>query len=264
MAIIIDAFLGHAETFSLPIKQYEINEFARVWSLYDPEATGFILTDDLDSLIVDLANNEETKELIVLRELILEDENARNRFIGKLKIPLYEQFKKVMYYDVLQQLCHKKNLLEFNKEKINKERIMMTMLKAFGAKFTDSYDPINIVMGRKQETIVIDFDKTIKDLGDMDASIELMQSLHYHSIRVHYEITHTADTLTNIHLTHEERKNMDDEELVRISRLNVEEDDDIYLYTTLHVYYTNLIKNRWLVRVKERRPEIFAPATPTK
>ena len=77
IAIIIDAFLGHAETFSLPIQQFEINEFMRIWSYYDPDATGFIKLEDLEGLIVDLANSDEGQGLIVLRELIMKDEKAR-------------------------------------------------------------------------------------------------------------------------------------------------------------------------------------------
>ena len=46
---------------------------------------------------------------------------------------------------------------------------------------------------------------------------------------------------------------MQEDELVELSRLDVVEDDDVYLYTTLHVYYTSMIKKRWLEVVKERK-----------
>ena len=46
---------------------------------------------------------------------------------------------------------------------------------------------------------------------------------------------------------------MQEAELVELSRLDVVEDDDVYLYTTLHVYYTSMIKKRWLEVVKERQ-----------
>lgn len=39
-----------------------------------------------------------------------------------------------MFYDVLQQLCHKKNILYFNKAKITKKRRINKVLKAFGVR----------------------------------------------------------------------------------------------------------------------------------
>ena len=42
MAIIIDAFLGETDHFKLPIQPYALYEFQKIWSEYDPEATGFI------------------------------------------------------------------------------------------------------------------------------------------------------------------------------------------------------------------------------
>ena len=106
------------------------------------------------------------------------------------------------------------------------------ILQALGAKFADTYDPVRIVMGRKQESISIEFDKSIQDLADMDANIELIQNLRRHSQRIHEDISHLADTLTNIHYSDEERRSMSDEELVRLSRADVEGEDDIFLYTT--------------------------------
>ena len=50
-------------------------------------------------------------------------------------------------------------------------------MRAFGAKAIDSYDEINIVMGSKKESVVIDFDKTIMDLGDNDTQIQLLLRL---------------------------------------------------------------------------------------
>ena len=37
-----------------------------------------------------------------------------------------------MFYDTLQQLCEKKNLLQFNKERIQKDKEMANVLKQFG------------------------------------------------------------------------------------------------------------------------------------
>lgn len=84
VAIIIDAFLGNAEMFSLPIQVYEINEYTLLWSKYDAEATGFMAISDLENFLLDMAKSPEGKGIIVLHELLIKDENHRKRFIGKL------------------------------------------------------------------------------------------------------------------------------------------------------------------------------------
>ena len=49
-----------------------------------------------------------------MKKLVINDKKILKRFIGLLRIPTYNQFSQVMIYDVIQQLCHKKNLLYFN------------------------------------------------------------------------------------------------------------------------------------------------------
>ena len=36
IAIIIDAFLGQTDHFKLPVQEYSLQEFVRIWSHYDP------------------------------------------------------------------------------------------------------------------------------------------------------------------------------------------------------------------------------------
>ena len=102
VAIIIDAFLGQAEMFDLPIQQFQIRQFELAWSKYDPSATGFIDLKDLEALLLDLAKSNDGKDLIVLRDKFMSDEAIRRLYIGMLRIPLFHQLKKVMFYDVLQ------------------------------------------------------------------------------------------------------------------------------------------------------------------
>lgn len=70
--------------------------------MYDPEATGFILLTDLEALILELANSDDACGLVVFRDLIRTDKSVRRLYIGMLKVPLYHQLTKVMFYDVLQ------------------------------------------------------------------------------------------------------------------------------------------------------------------
>ena len=39
----------------MAVKEKSVEDFQRLWSQYDPEATGFITVGQLDRLLVDLA-----------------------------------------------------------------------------------------------------------------------------------------------------------------------------------------------------------------
>lgn len=67
MVIIIESFLGHAEVFALPISSLQVTTFAKIWSRYDPDATGFLALTDLDSFFLDLIEKSKaTRELLKL------------------------------------------------------------------------------------------------------------------------------------------------------------------------------------------------------
>ena len=98
VAVIIEAFLGTAEIFSSPLQKYHIDEFTRVWKLYDSLAVGFIQLTELDNFIYELSRSQEGSEMIGLN---LENDENRARFISQLKIPTYRMFQQVMFYDCL-------------------------------------------------------------------------------------------------------------------------------------------------------------------
>lgn len=62
------------------------------------------------------------------------DEEMRQRFITMLNIPTYKQMKYVMFYDVLQQLCDKVNLLKFTKPRNKEEKARSEAMKKMGIK----------------------------------------------------------------------------------------------------------------------------------
>ncbi len=101
IAIIIDAFLGQTDHFKLPVQEFSLSEFVRLWSFYDPEATGYIKVTDLEPLISDLMQSSDGKELVVLRDRLESDPRVLRRFVTNLTIPLYKQLSHVMFYDVL-------------------------------------------------------------------------------------------------------------------------------------------------------------------
>ena len=149
IAIVIDAFLGQTFHFDLPIKKYSLTEYVNIWSKYDPKATGFIDIDKLKAFIVELAKSSDGHELIIWHEKVLTNFTHRRRFVALLSIPTYDQFKKVMFYDVLQQLCDKKNLLKHSeelKEQVEKSKILR--------RFDTSHiqDDLNTLMNASENT----------------------------------------------------------------------------------------------------------------
>jgi hypothetical protein len=77
---------------------------------------------------LELIKSSEAKDLVIFPDKIAKNARIRTKFIAKLQIPTYCQLTKVMFYDVLQQLCNKKNLMLFNdgkmKESIRKRLVL--------------------------------------------------------------------------------------------------------------------------------------------
>lgn len=89
-----------------------------IWSKFDPDASGFIAVRDLESFIMELAESKEGSALVIFKDKILENKSIRDRFLRKLNIPTYYQLKKINFYDTLQQLCDKVNLLNYKKDQV--------------------------------------------------------------------------------------------------------------------------------------------------
>ena len=65
IAIILDSFAGQADAFNLPVKQNAVDDFVGIWSKYDPGATKFINANDLEQLIIDVAESDGASELLI-------------------------------------------------------------------------------------------------------------------------------------------------------------------------------------------------------
>ncbi len=71
-------------------------------------------------------------------------------------------------------LCHKVNLVNFNKQQVKDERRRAKVLKQFGLlKVRDEFD---FVMNDNHETRV-DFEKLIRNMGRLNPKIKLMIKL---------------------------------------------------------------------------------------
>lgn len=67
IAIILDSFAGQAGAFALPVNQNSIDSFVVLWSKkeYDPHAVGYITPTQLEQLLIDLAESEDAKSLLL-------------------------------------------------------------------------------------------------------------------------------------------------------------------------------------------------------
>jgi hypothetical protein len=75
---VVDTFIGQSVAFSLPIKQNDIDEFVKLWSDYDPEATGYITVDKLDPFLAAL--NKTEAGFFIRNKEEMEDDTQRVSF----------------------------------------------------------------------------------------------------------------------------------------------------------------------------------------
>jgi hypothetical protein len=55
IAIVVDTYIIRKEQNEIAVKDLDVDEFARCWSLYDNYATGEIKIEDFDDFILDLS-----------------------------------------------------------------------------------------------------------------------------------------------------------------------------------------------------------------
>ena len=55
IAIIIDAFFGQTDLAAMPVKEKSMEDYQRIWSKYDRDATGLIKVSELGRFLTDLA-----------------------------------------------------------------------------------------------------------------------------------------------------------------------------------------------------------------
>jgi len=99
IAIVIDAYSGQAQVASLPVSQRDIDTFVEAWSKFDPEASGYISTIDLEDLLIDLCATD-CSMMDEVRPFI-DNEVCRDNFVMGLDIPTHNSFSSFMFYDVI-------------------------------------------------------------------------------------------------------------------------------------------------------------------
>ena len=194
IAIIIDSFAGQADAFNLPVNQNAIDQFVEIWSQYDPHATSFLDARDLEQFLIDLAESDSARELLLSPASMVPqfggdttggeqdfDKNCmrRRRYMAMLDIPMYEDFKRVMFYDVLQQLTLLVVMQRYNAKKIksNKAKLKAISTMKYGCS-TPNDDTLGaMAAGRFQAEYDVDFHDFSSGNGKLDAKIELMNEL---------------------------------------------------------------------------------------
>ena len=97
-----------------------------------------------------------------------------------LKIPLYDQMHKVMFYDVLQQLCDKVNLKNFSKERNRDQRVIGHAMTLLGLK---NQDELDVIMSANDSN-AFDFAETVLLMGKLNPKIKLMMELQKGALMV--------------------------------------------------------------------------------
>ena len=80
----------------------QIEEFRRLWSEYDPEATGLIEVFELKDLIDDLREDEAG---LLKYGKFLDSDKQIDLFIAELEIPTYNNFRNYHFLDVLNSIA---------------------------------------------------------------------------------------------------------------------------------------------------------------
>ena len=66
-----------------------------------------------------------------LERLINSNKFRQLRYIGlELRLPTFDGFKKVNFIDTLQTICMKFNILKYNKEKIERSKVLGNVIRA--------------------------------------------------------------------------------------------------------------------------------------
>jgi hypothetical protein len=152
IAIIIDSLAEQEQLQDLPLSASGIDGFVKVWSEFDPKATGFIETKVLEKFVVALAKDGDGGEFFpneYFRQRLSNDnigegmsvdeqtrklkynKRTRYRFLAGLDIPTYG-WKQVYFYDVLQTLSQRLVSITYGQKRNEKTKTQLEVLRKLG------------------------------------------------------------------------------------------------------------------------------------
>lgn len=197
IAIIIDAFFGQTDLAAMPVKEKSIEDYQRIWSKFDRDATGFIKVSDLGRLLQELAKSDPTEggALIPFKKRIANNEEFRNRQIILFAIPTYQIQKKVMFYDVLIRLCFQSVKLYFEQKDVKKMQKQLQVLKKIGG-FAMNDDTLEALHTNniKPNGFDRDFSGLIEKMKDPNPKAEIVTKLNEESLALLRKYNENVDT----------------------------------------------------------------------
>ena len=102
IAIILEGFSSTSEQEEQTVSEPQIEQFRRLWSEYDPDATGLIEVFELKDLIDDLREDETG---LLKYGKFLDSDKQIDLFIAELEIPTYNNFRNYHFLDVLNSIA---------------------------------------------------------------------------------------------------------------------------------------------------------------
>lgn len=181
IAIIIDAFMGQADAGSMPIVENVLLDFQQKWRQHDRLATGFITIEQLDLLIIDLANSNQKEggALIVDRKRMIDNMEYRARQIRLLELPTFDGMKHVMFWDVMMMLCSQIVKIHHKKANLEKLHKQLKVVKMFGGNKGIADNTLDQLHNKnvKKQDFEVDFGKLLAQMADFNTKIELVKEM---------------------------------------------------------------------------------------
>lgn len=119
-----------------------------------------------------------------LERLINNNKFRQVRYIGlELRLPTFDGFKKINFIDTLQTICMKFNILKYNKEKIERSKVLGNVIRALrlnkqSERLSEAY--IQITNKKKEELdkrTAMSIINIIDSLPGMSSKIDLFKQL---------------------------------------------------------------------------------------
>lgn len=135
----------------------------------------------------------------------------RRAYLVSLRIPTFGGFKRVLFYDTLQQMCLQINAYNKDKVAIEKMKLQSSVLHALKSASINSDTDMKtklleqVAKEEEENNDMMDIDDVINSLHVMSSRIELLQQLKErvkNNFNTYFE---KVDTNLNIHLSEEER-----------------------------------------------------------
>ena len=188
----------------LPVAQETVKAFVDEWQKLDVRGTSYISVRDLPKLITRLANSKKGQKMLVFPNLIRQgDKHDIDNYIRLLEIPTFRQLKRVMFHDVMQQLCLIVIKVQRNKDKLNEKLKLIdthgsglfhTPHRTFSAVSQLAMD----VTFHNVKRSKFDFDVMIRNLGMLNHRIELVSEMFELSFKLNAKYRPLVDTVENL------------------------------------------------------------------